>query len=152
MHTHPQNLELQHDESFMNQSPYTPPRIPPEDHSSDQLPKKTSWLRRFALSIIEIIVIAVSPIILIAWLYGLFYGWGSDNPLTFHLLYAILVLAPAIGAFIFAFTGHAPADSDNSFAPFNWIGTVCLCIIGTLVFSLYLFAVFSWHGLIKIDF
>ena len=135
----------------MNQSPYTPPRIPPENQNSDR-PPKASWLRRIAHLIIVIVVMAVSPLALIVWGFGLFYGWGSDSPLTFHLLYVSLVLAPAIGAFIFAFAGRAPTAPDNSFNPLNWIGTVGLCIIGTLVFSLYLFAVFSWHGLINVDF
>ena len=130
----------------MNQSPYTPPRIPPEDQSDR--PPKASWLRRIAHSIIDIIVTAVSPLILIVWGFGLFYGFGSDSPLMFHLIFATLVLAPAICAFIFAFAGRAPTAPDNSFAPFNEIGTVGLCIIGTLVFSLYLFAVFAWHGLL----
>ena len=91
---------------------------------------------------------AVSPLALIVWGFGLFYGFGSDSPLMFHLIFATLVLAPAICAFIFAFAGRAPTAPDNSFAPFNEIGTVGLCIIGTLVFSLYLFAVFAWHGLL----
>ena len=132
----------------MNQSPYTPPRVPPKNQNSDQ-PPKVGCIWWIAWSTF---VTIVSPIILIAWLYGLFYGWGSDSPLTFHLLYASLVLAPAIGAFIFAFAGRAPTAPDSAFDPFNWIGTVGLCIIGTLVFSLYLFAVFSWHGLINLDF
>ena len=135
----------------MNQSPYTPPRIPPEDQSNGQPPKKASWLRRVAHSIIDIIVIAASPLILIVWGFGLLYGWQSNNPLTFHLIYVTLILTPAIGVFVFAFTGRSPASPDNFSNIARCVGTIGCCLIGIILLSLYLISVFSWHGLLVWD-
>ena len=116
----------------MDQSPYTSPKsvIPPPN----RLPKR-NWI----LSILTGLVSAIlGPVLLVAWGFGLLYGWNSDGLLMFHLIYAALILGPAIGIFIFAFSGRATpfaADSPPNLA--DWIGTTGCCIIGVIFLCLY---------------
>ena len=132
----------------MDQSPYTPPKsiTPPPDQ-----PSKRSWIRSFFTDLIlTAISTIVGPIVLIAWGIGLYYGWHHDSLTMFHLIYAALILAPAIGIIILAFAGRAPSSSDSSRKLSNWIGTIGCCLAGALLLGLYAAAVFTklWPELI----
>lgn len=73
----------------------------------------------------------LGPILLVAWGFGLLYGWNCDSLLMFHLIYAASILVPAIGIIVFAFLGREP-----------WIFAGALCFIGITFLCLYATAVF----------
>ena len=127
----------------MDQSPYTPPKSPTP--SPDQ-PAKQSWIRWILAGFVDLIFSATSTvftlILMIAWAVGLVYGWNSDSRLIFHLIYAALILGPAIAIVIFAFAGRSPTTPESTPNIANWIGTAGCCLIGIIFFSLYATALF----------
>ena len=119
----------------MDQSPYTPPKTiaPPPDQ-----PPKRSWIRNLLTELMESAISSiVGTVLMIAWPVGLIYGWVCDSQLMFHSIYAVLILGPAIGSFILAFSLRLPSDPDSSFQLGNWIGTIGCCIIGSILIGLY---------------
>ena len=120
----------------MDQSPYSPPKfdlLPP-----DEPPKQSRIVR----SLLELASYVLGVVGFNVWGFGLVYGWNSDSLLIFHILYALLILGPAIGIFIFAFAGREPKTDDASSSLGNWIGTIGCCIIGFLVLGLYVSALY----------
>ena len=128
----------------MDQSPYTPPKSPAP--SPDQ-PSKQSWTRWILEGFVDLIFSATSTvftlILMIAWGVGLVYGWNSNSRLIFHLIYAALILGPAIAIVIFAFAGRASTTPESSPNIANWIGTAGCCLIGIIFLGLYATALFN---------